>query len=133
MNARVIVADDEDDIRQLVAFTLRRRGHVVIEATDGDAALALISTEHPDLAVLDVMMPGLSGLEVARAASADPATAAIPIILLSAKGQVTEVDEGLASGARAYLVKPFSPRGLADKVADLLATGAISATANAYA
>jgi two-component system response regulator MtrA len=133
MNARVIVADDEADIRQLVAFTLRRRGHVVIEATDGDAALALISTEHPDLAVLDVMMPGLSGLEVARAASADPATAAIPIILLSAKGQVTEVDEGLASGARAYLVKPFSPRGLADKVADLLATGAISATANAYA
>lgn len=133
MNARIIVADDEADIRQLVAFTLRRRGHTVIEATDGDAALSLITREQPDLAVLDVMMPGLSGLDVARAASADPATAAIPIILLSAKGQVTEVDEGLATGARAYLVKPFSPRALAEKVADLLALGANQAAAYAHA
>lgn len=133
MNARVIVADDEADIRQLVAFTLRRRGHTVIEAATGDAALALITTERPDLAVLDVMMPGLSGLDIARVASADPATAAIPIILLSAKGQVSEINEGLASGARKYLVKPFSPRHLAETVADLLETCAITETLTAHA
>lgn len=120
--ARIVVADDEADIRRLTSFTLQRRGYAILEASAGDAALELIRRERPDLAVLDVMMPGLSGIEVAEAMAADPATAAIPIVMLSAKGQASEVQAGLASGARVYLVKPFSPRELAERVAATLAT-----------
>ena len=121
--ARIVVADDDPDIRRLVAFTLRRRGHTVLEAASGDVALALISDELPDLAVLDMMMPGLTGLEVIHALAAEPKTARVPVVLLSAKGQVNEVQSGLDSGARAYLVKPFVPRDLAEKVAGILCAG----------
>jgi len=105
----------------LIAFTLRRRGYTVLEAEDGTVALERIRRERPDLAVLDVMMPGLTGLAVTRQLGLEPETAAIPIILLSAKGQGSEIEAGLASGARLYLVKPFSPRELADRVAEVLA------------
>jgi two-component system, OmpR family, response regulator MtrA len=121
MSARIVVADDEADIRRLVVFTLRRQGYTILEAGAGDSALALIRRERPDLAVLDVMMPGLSGLEVAQALRADPATAAIPVIMLSAKGQASEVENGLASGARDYLVKPFNREELVSRVAEALA------------
>lgn len=121
MNERIVVADDMADIRLLISFTLRRRGYTVLEASDGDAALALIRDELPDLAVLDVMMPGMTGLEVARAAAGDPATASIPIIILSAGGQASEIEAGLASGARDYLVKPFTPHELGAHVAETLA------------
>ncbi|HEV2123731.1 MAG TPA: response regulator [Chloroflexota bacterium] len=120
MSARVVVADDDPDIRRLIVFTLRRRGYAVSEAEAGDSALDLIRQEHPDLVVLDVMMPGMTGIEVARALKRDPATGAIPIIMLSAKGQAAEVDAGLESGARAYMVKPFSTQELASKVAEIL-------------
>ena len=120
MSARVLVADDDPDIRRLIVFTLRRRGHTVAEAESGNSALDLIRQEHPDLVVLDVMMPGMTGIEVARTLKQDPATAAIPIIMLSAKGQAAEVDAGLESGARAYMVKPFSTQELASKVAEIL-------------
>ncbi|HEX2173724.1 MAG TPA: response regulator [Dehalococcoidia bacterium] len=121
MSARIVVADDEADIRRLIVFTLKRRGYQVLEASAGDAALDLIRRERPDLAVLDVMMPGLTGLEVAGALGADPATRSIPIVMLSAKGQSVEIEAGLASGARAYLVKPFAPQDLAARVAEILA------------
>lgn len=120
MSARIVVADDDADIRRLVAFVLRRRGHEVLEATSGDAALALVRRELPDLLVLDVMMPGLSGLDVARELANDAATAGIPIVMLSARGQASEVKAGLKSGACAYLVKPFTPHELADRVGELL-------------
>ncbi|HEY3109658.1 MAG TPA: response regulator [Chloroflexota bacterium] len=122
--ARVLVADDEADIRSLVAFTLRRRGHEVVEAKDGTEALKLIRRAPPDLAVLDVMMPGLSGLEVARVLAADSATAAPRVMLLSALGQASEIAAGLETGAHAYLVKPFTPADLAARVAELLAQAA---------
>lgn len=128
MSARIVVADDDADIRRLVVFTLRRRGYAVSEAGDGDTALALIRAERPDLAVLDVTMPGLTGLEVAGALAVDAATRTIPLIVLSARGQAAEVADGLSAGARAYLVKPFAPSALAARVADLLAenvTGAV--------
>lgn len=121
MSGRIVVADDEADIRRLIVFTLERRGYSILEAAAGDAALDLIRRESPDVAVLDVMMPGLSGIEVAEALSSDPTTAAIPIVLLSAKGQVAEVQEGLRSGARIYLIKPFTPQELAERVAEVLA------------
>lgn len=120
---RIVVADDDADIRRLVTFVLRRRGYTVVEAADGDEALAAIRRERPDLVVLDVMMPGLTGPEVARAVAADPTLSATPVILLSAKGQASEVAAGLASGAREYLIKPFAPRELAMRIEDLLADG----------
>ncbi len=127
MSARIVVADDDPAIRNLVAFTLRRRGHTVLEAGDGMQALALVREALPDLIVLDVMMPGLDGLEVAGALARDAATAGIPILMLSAKGQAVEVRAGLASGAAAYLVKPFAPRDLAARVAELLAARCVTA------
>ncbi len=120
MSKTILIADDEPNIRQLVAFTLRRRGFEIVEAEDGATALDLVRQSAPDLVVLDVMMPGLTGIAVLQQLSADPATADIPVILLSAKGQGVEIEEGLASGARLYLVKPFSPRELADRVAEVL-------------
>lgn len=120
MSKTILIADDEPNIRQLVAFTLRRRGFEIVEAEDGATALALIRQSAPDLVVLDVMMPGLTGIAVLQQLAADPVTAEIPVVLLSAKGQGVEIEEGLASGARLYLVKPFSPRELADRVAEVL-------------
>lgn len=129
MSARIVVADDEADIRRLIVFTLKRRGYEIFEAKAGDEALELIRREMPDLAVLDVMMPGLTGPEVIQALVADPKTASIVTILLSAKGQATEIDAGLKSGASAYLVKPFVPAELAARIAGLL-EAASSPTAN---
>jgi DNA-binding response OmpR family regulator len=121
VSARIVVADDEVDILRLVEFTLRRRGYLITAESAGDRALATIRRDHPDLVVLDVMMPGLSGLAVARALADDAATADIPVVLLSARGQVSEIQAGRRSGARVYLVKPFVPRELAACVANLLA------------
>lgn len=101
---RVLVAEDEEDIRRMTVFTPRREGLTVLECAAGDTALAMIRREPPDLVVLDVMMPGLSGLNVAAAKRADPATAEIPILMVSAKGQSADVGVGLASGATSYLV-----------------------------
>jgi DNA-binding response OmpR family regulator len=120
VNGRVLVADDDADIRRLVAFTLKRRGFEVLEASDGDAALALVLGELPDAAVLDVMMPGRTGLEVAQAMRSDARAAGIPVLLLSARGQASEVAEGLDSGARGYLVKPFDRQELVAALERLL-------------
>lgn len=120
MSARILVADDEADILRLTCFILRKRGYTVIEANAGDMALDLIRRETPDLAVLDVMMPGMSGIEVAQEVAKDPATAQIPVVILSAKGQMAEVEAGLSTGARAYLTKPFTPQELAERVAEIL-------------
>lgn len=120
MTTRIVVADDDPDIRRLIVFTLKRRGYDVLEAGAGDTALDLIRSERPDLAVLDVMMPGMSGVEVTCALRAATDTAAIPVIILSAKGQAAEVEAGLRSGATAYLVKPFAPTELATKIAEVI-------------
>jgi DNA-binding response OmpR family regulator len=117
----IVVADDDDDIRGLIVFALERRGYRVHEAASGDVALELVRNVRPDLVVLDVMMPGLTGLEVARRLAADPATAGLPILILSAQGQAAEVDAGLGSGAWAYMIKPFQPRELGERVNALLA------------
>ena len=117
---RVLVADDEKDIRRLVVFTLQRSGFEVIEAADGRQALALALENPPDLILLDVMMPFMSGYEVCRELRAKPEMQHIPILFLSAKAQNYEIGEGLEAGANDYLVKPFIPRELAAKVKQLM-------------
>ena len=119
---RVLVADDEDDIRALVAVAVRRAGcTVVASVADGDAALSLARTERPHLTVLDVSMPGRTGLDVCTALRADPATAAVRVLLLSAGASAEDVARGLAAGADAYLPKPFTVAGLVDQVRALTA------------
>ncbi|HET8582427.1 MAG TPA: response regulator [Jatrophihabitans sp.] len=116
----VLVADDDPDVRQLVAFKLRQAGHEVIVVGDGPSAIAAAGARPVDLAVLDVTMPGLSGLEVCAALRADARTAAVPVILLSARAHEGDAQRGLQAGAVAYVTKPFSPRELVDRVECLL-------------
>ena len=114
---RVLVADDEDDIRALVAVAVRRAGcSVVGSVADGDTALSLARAELPHLTVLDVSMPGRTGLEVCTELRADPATAGVRVLLLSAGASPEDVARGLAAGADAYLPKPFSVAGLVAEV-----------------
>src|SRR5581483_10525460 len=100
---------------------LERDGHQVISAADGEEALALARAEAPDLCILDVMMPKLSGLEVLRALRLDPATAGARILLLTARAAEYDVEAGFAGGADDYVVKPFSPQELGSRVRALLA------------
>jgi len=114
---RVLVADDEDDIRALVCLAVAKAGCTVTgSVADGDTALATARAELPDLAVLDVSMPGRTGLEVCTALRADPATAGIRILLLSAGASSEDVARGLAAGADAYLAKPFGIAALVQQV-----------------
>ena len=114
---RVLVADDEDDIRALVCLAIKKAGGAVVSAVaDGSAALAAARAELPDLAVLDVSMPGATGLEVCTALRTDPATAGMRVLLLSANASLDDVARGLAAGADAYLAKPFQISGLVHQV-----------------
>ena len=114
---RVLVADDEDDIRALVCLAVAKAGATVVGAVaDGPAALAAARVELPDLAVLDVSMPGASGLEVCAELRADPRTAGIRILLLSAGASLDDVARGLSAGADAYLAKPFAVTALVHQV-----------------
>ena len=119
---RVLVAEDEASLRDFVSRNLRARGFAVVEATNGLEALALWESEAPQLLVLDVMMPRMDGIEVVRTLKADKATAGIPVILLSAKAQSTDINGGLDAGADDYVTKPFDPLELLDKVAALIGT-----------
>jgi DNA-binding response OmpR family regulator len=119
---RVLVADDEDDIRGLVCLAVAKAGCTVIGSVpDGDVALSTARSELPDLAVLDVSMPGATGLEVCAALREDPATAGIRILLLSAGASLDDVARGLAAGADAYLAKPFQVSALVGQVKALTA------------
>jgi DNA-binding response OmpR family regulator len=118
--ATVLLAEDDADIRSLVTFKLRRAGHHVHGFGDGLSALAYAREHPPDLAVLDVMMPGMSGLDVCRQLRADLATAAVPVIFLTACAEKADIAAGFAAGADDYIIKPFSPRDLAMRVSALL-------------
>jgi len=122
MSARrlILVADDDADILLLVKAVLERLGHEVVAVGDGSEALASARARKPDLAVLDITMPALDGLEVLRRLRADAETSDLPVILLTARAQEADVRHGFASGASAYVKKPFSPRELAERVAQLL-------------
>ena len=117
MTSTVVIADDDADIRALVRISALRAGlNVVSEAADGDEALAAIRLLTPDLAILDVTMPGMSGLEICRAVRADSALDRVQILLVSAAADETSIAAGMRAGAADYLSKPFSPRELASRL-----------------
>jgi CheY-like chemotaxis protein len=117
---KILVAEDERDIRDLIAFTLRFAGYDVVTANNGEEAVQLTQQELPDLVLTDVRMPKMTGYDACRLIKQNPATAHIPVVFLSAKGQEAEVEAGLASGGDEYLLKPFAPDQLTRKVADIL-------------
>jgi len=121
MSARILVVDDEPDLLLLASITLARAGYAVSEAATGTEALALARETPPDLVVLDHALPDLSGIEVAERLSAAPATADVPIVILSARGLPEDIARGLAAGADRYLVKPFDGADLLANVRELLA------------
>lgn len=116
----VLVADDDEDILQLLTFRLERAGYEIVQARSGEEALRLALDRRPALAVLDVMMPGLNGFEVTRELRRSEATSAMPVILLTAKAQATDVAGGFAAGADDYMKKPFDARDLTARVDRLL-------------
>ena len=121
--ARIVVADDDVDIRELVEFKLASMGHEIVAVGDGAAAIEACRAQRPDLCVLDVMMPGVSGLDAIRMIRADPDLVDLPVVLLTARAQESDVATGFDSGADDYVTKPFSPRELAARVETLLARG----------
>lgn len=123
IKTRIVVADDDPDILDLVVFKLRQAGYDTVAVVDGVAALAAIEAEPPRLAILDIMMPGLSGLDVLRLLRASEATKDLDVILLTARARDTDVDAGFATGACDYVIKPFSPRELMHRVNAVLARG----------
>jgi DNA-binding response OmpR family regulator len=112
----ILAAEDDEDVLSLVAFRLERSGYAVLKARDGEEALQLARDNRPDLAVLDVGMPKLDGLEVTRQLRADESTSRIPIILLTAWVQEADLQRGFDAGANDYVRKPFSPMELVARV-----------------
>lgn len=116
--AKVLIADDDPMVLDVVKESLD--AYDVVTAADGKQALELARSTAPDVIVLDVTMPQMSGLDVCRALKADPATKGIRILLLTGQGKLAEIEDGFAAKSDDYLVKPFSPRVLAGRVAQLL-------------
>ena len=119
-NKTLLVVDDEEDILELVRFNLDREGYTVLCAETGEAALRSLKEHAVDLLVLDLMLPGMDGLEVTRRLKNDPRLSRIPIVMLTAKGEEADIVAGLELGADDYVTKPFSPRVLAARVRAVL-------------
>ena len=120
MAYKILVVDDEPPIVRLMEFILARQGHEMLVAVNGEEAVEKIRTHKPDLILLDIMMPRIDGYEVARRIRANPETAALPIIMLSAKAQEEDIRKGVEVGVDEYITKPFSPEHLVHVVADHL-------------
>lgn len=120
---RILVVDDEEDILELIRFHLEREGYQVICAETGEKALATARSSGPGLVILDLMLPGIDGLEVARLMKADAALQDLPIVMLTAKGEEADVVTGLELGADDYITKPFSPRVLTARIKAVLRRG----------
>ena len=118
---KILIAEDEPDIRELVAFTLRFAGYEVVTAANGEEAVQQAVKELPDLALMDVRMPRMTGYDACRAMKANPELKDIPVVFLSAKGQEGEIATGLEAGAEEYLLKPFAPDQLTSHVKTILA------------
>jgi CheY-like chemotaxis protein len=121
MAAKILICDNEDVLRALVRAALGTSGYELVEARDGDEAISVARSERPDLIVLDMMMPGRSGLDVLAEVRGDPTLAGIKVIMLTARTQAADRDAAAKAGSDAFLAKPFSPLGLAALVEKLLA------------
>ena len=119
--SNILLVEDDPDIRYLVSYKLVRAGFAVREVADGPAALEQARHTPPDLVILDVRMPRMSGLEVCRELRAAPGTARVPIIMLTARARTQDLEQAYAAGATDYVVKPFSPRELLNRVETMLA------------
>jgi DNA-binding response OmpR family regulator len=117
---KILIAEDEPDIRELVAFMLRFAGYEVVTASNGEEAVQGATREIPDLILMDVRMPRMTGYDACRIMKASPALHDIPVVFLSAKGQESEIQSGLDAGAEEYLLKPFSPDELTNRVRMIL-------------
>src|SRR5262249_7480782 len=113
---KILVVEDEPDILEVLQYNLEREGYRVIACRDGEQGLSHIRTDEPDLVLLDLMLPGLDGIEVCRRVKADPATRAVPVIMVTARSEETDVVLGLGIGADDYVTKPFRPRELIARV-----------------
>jgi DNA-binding response OmpR family regulator len=118
--AKILIAEDEPDIRELVAFMLRFAGYEVLAASNGEEAVQAATREIPDLVLMDVRMPRMTGYDACRLMKANPDLRDVPVVFLSAKGQESEIQSGLEAGAEEYLLKPFSPDELTNRVRTIL-------------
>ncbi len=128
--SKILIAEDERDIRDLITFTLRFGGYDVVAASNGEEAVTLAKQELPDLILMDVRMPRMTGYEACTAIKADPRLKDIPVIFLSAKGQESEIQAGLQAGATEYLLKPFAPDQLINRIRSVLSKPAGAAPAS---
>ena len=131
--ARILIVEDEANIIKLISIRLERLGHSISSADDGVTALDLARTITPDLILLDVMLPILNGFQVLQQLKADPVTAPIPVLMLTARGHERDIVAGLEGGADDYIVKPFSFPELISRVSSALARHGISANTSATA
>jgi len=118
--AKILIAEDEPDIRDLIIFTLRFAGYEVVAASNGEEAVELARQEMPDMILLDVRMPKKTGYEACQMIKADPEMKDIPVLFLSAKGQESEIQTGLQAGATEYLLKPIAPDQLVSRIQEVL-------------
>jgi two-component system phosphate regulon response regulator PhoB len=127
----ILVVEDDPDIAQLVCFNLDQQGLPAASVTDGEQALVVVEKDPPALMVLDLMLPGMTGLEVCKRIRGDAATAALPIVMLTARAAEADRMRGLRAGADDYVTKPFSPRELVSRVRAVLHRAAEQSTAHA--
>ncbi|MBM4062019.1 MAG: response regulator transcription factor [Planctomycetes bacterium] len=120
---KILVVEDEPDILEVMQYNLEREGYKVVACRNGEQGLSRIRTDDPDLVILDLMLPGMDGLEVCRQVKADPVTRTIPVVMVTAKGEESDVVLGLGLGADDYLVKPFRPRELVARIKVVLRRG----------
>lgn len=131
MAAQILVVEDEPAIQELIAVNLVRAGHHVLRAADAETAQGLVRTALPDLILLDWMLPGMSGIDLARRLRSEPRTREVPIIMLTARGEERDKIAGLETGADDYITKPFSPRELLARITAVLRRRAPQATEDA--
>jgi two-component system phosphate regulon response regulator PhoB len=119
---KILIVDDQIEVRELVQVTLEIGDYQILSAENGQEAVRIAQIEHPDIILMDIMMPGseVDGLEACRTLKSDPATSDITIVMLSAKGQESDIDVGKAAGADDYFTKPFSPIALIEKVEEVM-------------
>lgn len=119
---KIMVVEDEKDIRELIVFSLRFGGYNVVEVSNGEEAVKIAPLEKPDLIILDVRMPKMTGYEACQKLKGIPETSKIPVIFLSARGQERDVQQGMKLGAKEYILKPFAPDELLKKVEEILSS-----------